>query len=208
MSYSSYISKQSRTPTGIFGRFVMSFFFEKGNVELNTLVYEALSVENTDHVLEIGFGPGTLLKKIADRVEHGIVEGIDLSPSMATAARKKTRKHLKTGHMKIHVGDIDSVAFDENNFDKICAVNTLYFWARPEITISNICRLLTPGGKLVLGFHDKHDMEKMSLDPEVFHYYTPHNVADLLSIHGALQNVDVISKQGKQRMCYCAVGTK
>jgi len=63
MSFSTFFSKQARKPTGIFGRFYMSRVFEKGNAELNALVYEALSIRENDHILEIGFGTGTLIKK-------------------------------------------------------------------------------------------------------------------------------------------------
>jgi ubiquinone/menaquinone biosynthesis C-methylase UbiE len=181
MNYSTYISKQSRKPTGIFGRFVMSFFFEMGNVELNTLVYKALSVEKNDYALEIGFGPGTLIKKIAERLDNGIIEGIDLSKSMVAIAQKKNRKHINNGKVQIHLGEFDAVVFEDNCFDKIFSVNTIYFWKSPKTTISKICRILKPGGKVVIGFHDKRDMEKMS---------------------------HIISKKGKQNTCYCVVGTK
>jgi len=77
MSFSKFFSKQARKPTGIFGRFFMSRVFEKGNTELNALMYETLSIRENDHVLEIDFGTGTLIKKIAEHLDSGLVEGID-----------------------------------------------------------------------------------------------------------------------------------
>jgi tRNA G46 methylase TrmB len=44
----------------------MSRVFNKGNAELHALVKEALCIKGNDHVLEIGFGTGKLLKEIAD----------------------------------------------------------------------------------------------------------------------------------------------
>jgi len=130
MNYSTYISKQSRKPTGIFGRFVMSFFFEMGNVELNTLVYKALSVEKNDHALEIGFGPGALIKKIAERLDNGIIEGIDLSKSMVATAQKKNRKHINNGKVQIHLGDFDAVVFEDNCL--FCQYPSLVFKTLPN----------------------------------------------------------------------------
>lgn len=208
MSFSSYYSKQARKPTGIFGRFIMPRIFNRGNAALNALVYEALSVQKNDHVLEIGFGPGTLIKKIAEHLEDGLVEGIDFSEPMVVLAQKKNKRHIVTGKAKIHLGDFDEVPFDDHCFDKIFSVNTVYFWKVPKATISKIGRALKPGGRLVIGFHDKPDMEKMPLHEDVFRYYSTEDLSDLLSVHGSLHDIEIVSRKGRPMMCYCAIGTK
>ena len=131
MNFAAYFSKQARNPTGIFGRFYMSRVFEKGNAELNALMYETLSIRENDNVLEIGFGTGTLIKKIAALLDNGLVEGVDFSKPMVAIAQKKNRKHINNGKAKIHLGDFDEVLFDDNSFDKIFSVNTIYFWKNP-----------------------------------------------------------------------------
>jgi len=208
MNYSTYFSKQARKPTGIFGRFFMSRVFEKGNVELNDLMYESLSIQRNDHILEIGFGTGKLIKKIAARLDNGIVEGIDFSDSMVAIAQKKNRTHIKNGKVMIHLGDFDEHPFEANAFDTIFSVNTIYFWKNPEITISKICRILKPGGKVLIGFHEKSEMQNWPLNKDVFQYYSTHDVTQLLSVHGSLNTIDCISRKGNQGTCYCAVGTK
>jgi hypothetical protein len=50
MNFTTYFSRQARKPAGIFGRFYMSRVFEKGNAELNALMYETLSIQENDHV--------------------------------------------------------------------------------------------------------------------------------------------------------------
>jgi ubiquinone/menaquinone biosynthesis C-methylase UbiE len=141
-------------------------------------------------------------------LDNGLVEGVDFSKPMVAIAQKKNRKHINNGKVKIHMCDFDEVLFDDNYFDKIFSVNSIYFWKKPDITISKICRILKPGGKLIIGFHEKSEMEKMPLDRDVFQYYSTHDLTELLSIHGSLNNIDIISKKGKQKTCYCAVGTK
>ncbi len=184
MNISKYISKQSRKPSGIFGRFIMSRFFEIGNIELNELVFNTLSLKENDHALEIGFGPGTLIKKAVESLNNGMIEGVDLSESMFATAQKKNKKHINNGKVKIQLGDIEAAPFEDNRFDKIFSVNTIYFWKNPNTIISKICRILKPGGKLVIGFHDKREMEKMSLDTDVFQYYSTNDIRELLSMHG------------------------
>ncbi len=208
MILSKYISNQYRKPSGIIGRFIMSRFFEIGNAELNNLVFETLSLTEQDHVLEIGFGPGTLIKRAAEFLSDGIIEGIDLSESMVATALKKNRKHINSGKAKIQLGDIEKVPFENNRFDKIFTVNTIYFWENPSTAISKISHILKPGGKLIIGFHDRREMEKISLDMEVFRFYSKDNISELLSVHGSLNEIDIISKRGKHNTCYCVSGTK
>jgi ubiquinone/menaquinone biosynthesis C-methylase UbiE len=208
MDYSTFFSKQARKPTGIFGRFYMSRVFDKGNIELNTFMYEILSVAGNDHILEIGSGTGALIKKIADHLTTGMIEGVDLSKPMFKISQRKNRNHIKNGKVKIHFGDFDNLTLDSNCFDKIFSVNTIYFWKNPEDTLSKVSSILKPGGKLVIGYHDKSEMEKMPLNKDVFNYYSTDDLKELLSINGSLNNIDTISKKGKGKTCYCAVAIK
>jgi ubiquinone/menaquinone biosynthesis C-methylase UbiE len=208
MKYSTFFSKQAKNPTGLFGRFYMSRVFDKGNFELNTLMYKILSVKEDDHILEMGSGTGALVKKIADQLTTGMIEGVDLSKPMAKLSQKKNRNHIKNGRAKFHLGDFDEITFDLNCFDKIFSVNTLYFWKNPNDTISKMCRVLKHGGQLIIGFHDKSEMEKMPLNKDVFKYYSTNDLVKLLSIHGSLNNIDIISKKGEGKTCHCAIATK
>lgn len=208
MLFKNYFSKQARKPSGIYGRFFMSRVFEKGNIEVNALLYDTLSIEPDDHVLEIGFGTGLLINRLARKIENGLIEGIDFSKSMVAMAEKKNKKYINAGKVKLHTGDFDEAVFDENYFDKIFTVNTVYFWKEPKSTIARLYRILKPGGKLMIGFIDKREMEKMPLNLDVFQYYSTQDIAELLSHHNSINNVEIISRQGKKTPCYCAVGTK
>ncbi|MCP4746820.1 MAG: class I SAM-dependent methyltransferase [Desulfobacteraceae bacterium] len=208
MGYYSFFSKQARKPSGLFGRFFMSHLFEKGNAELNALVYENLSIRSGDHALEIGFGTGKLIQTIAGQLDKGAIEGIDFSKTMVKIAKKKNRKHLRSGKVRFHLNDFNQASFADNCFDKIFTVNTLYFWQNPKTAISRIHRILKPGGKVVIGFIEKKDLEKMPLSKDVFQYYTLQNVTELLSVHGSMKNTQIFSKKVNSRTCYCAVAEK
>jgi ubiquinone/menaquinone biosynthesis C-methylase UbiE len=208
MNLLTYFSKQARKPTGFVGRFIASRIFEKGNAELNALMFKTLSINENDHILEIGFGTGKLIKEIADNMDNGFIEGVDFSDTMVEIAKKKNIMHSKTGKVKIHLGDFNDIHFDKNCFDKIFTVNTIYFWKNPEKTISKIYKLLKSGGKLFIGLHEKSEMEKMPLDRNIFKYYSIQDLKELLSVHGSFDNINIISKNGKRRTFYCAVGTR
>nr|NQU92811.1 class I SAM-dependent methyltransferase [Bacteroidota bacterium] len=208
MRFSTFFSKQARKPTGIFGRFYMSRVFEKGNLEMNTFTKETLSINKDEYILEIGCGTGLLLKEIANDLDKGFIEGIDFSKTMVSIARKKNKKHINNKKVIIQVGDFDEFIFKENYYDKIYSVNTIYFWKNPIVTISKIFDLLKPNGMLVLGFHDKVEMEEMNLNEDIFQLYSSKDVIKLLSIDGKLNNVEIISKRGLLKINYCAIGIK
>ena len=208
MSFSSFFSRQARKPAGLFGCFIASRLFEKGNAELNDLMFEILGECNNRRILEIGFGPGLLIKDVADRFKGAAIEGIDFSEPMFEAASKKNRKHIQSGKVRLCLGDFDTIPFEEKSFDQIFTVNTIYFWKNPEATVTKISRLLKPGGRVYIGLHEKSEMEIMGLDRDVFRYYSMEDLKDLLSMNNAFENVEVRSKPGKKRISYCVVGMR
>ena len=208
MSYSDFFSKQARQPTGLFGRFFSTRIFDKGNAELNSFVQETLAVEKNDRILEIGSGPGTMIKEIADSVENVSIQAVDFSKPMVEVCRKRNKKHIKAGKVKVHLGDFNQIRFDDDCFDIIFSVNTIYFWDDPESTVAKIGRELKRGGRLVLGFHAKEEMEQRGLSDDVFRYYSPDEVISLLRADGGFREAVTISRDAQKMTCHCAVATK
>jgi len=186
----------------------MSLIFDKGNLELNSFVKETLAINKSDHILEIGCGTGSLLKLIANELENGIVEGIDFSKTMISIAKKKNKKHISKKKAIIKLGNFDELQFESNSYDKIFSVNTIYFWKNPVMTISKAFDLLKANGMMVLGFHSKEEMEKMDLDENIFQLYSLQDVVHLLKTDEILKAVEIISKNGQDKVNYCAIGIK
>jgi len=208
MGFSTYFSKQAKKPSGIFGRFFMSRLFDKGNLELNNFVKETLAIKKSDHVLEIGCGTGSLLKRIANELENGSIEGIDFSKTMISLAKKKNKKHILKKKAIIRPGNFDELQFENNSYDKIFSVNTIYFWRSPVSTISKAIDLLKANGMMVLGFHSKDEMERMNLDENIFQLYSLQDVRNLLKTDKILKEVEIISKKGQDKVNYCTIGIK
>jgi len=207
MSFATFFSNQARKPTGLFGRFVSPLIFIKGNAEMNAFMFDSLSLRENDRILEIGFGPGELIHAMARRVDSGRVEGVDFSDTMLGIAQKKNRHHIKTGKVRLHLGDFDAMPFDSRRFNTIITVNTVYFWPRPEATIAKIAGLLAPGGRLAIGFHAKEDMQEAALSRDVFRFYSPLDMERLLASCGVYKDIRVISRKGKTKTLHCAFGT-
>ena len=208
MTFATFFSHQARKPTGLFGRFVASQIFKKGNAEMNAFILDCLSINADDHILEIGFGPGELVHAMADRVDRGRVEGVDFSPTMLSIARRKNRSHIRTGKVRLHPGDFDGMSFSGRRFDLIVTVNTVYFWPQPEATIAKMANLLKPAGRMVIGFHEKAEMQSAKLSRDVFSFYSPREMKALLAGCDAFADTAIVSRKGKTKTLNCAFGTK
>ena len=122
------------------------------NVPQNRMVVELLEVRRNDQVLEIGFGPGTALKMLAERASAGFVAGIELSDEMIRAAIRRNRDSIQRGRLELKRGTVSAIPYDDYRFDKVCTANTIYFWPEPERDSAEIRRVMHPGGTLVVCF--------------------------------------------------------
>ena len=207
MSFSSFFSKQAQKPSGLFGRIVMATIFDIGNAYLNEMVNDALAIENNDHVLDIGCGTGKLIRNMANQISEGYIEGVDFSHSMVSIARRKNKKQINKGTVKIVEGDFDSLSYQNESFDKACSVNTIYFWSKPEVTAKKVFSILKPGGLLFLSFEDIRQLQQRNLNHDVFSFYTTEKVEDLLYRSG-FSAIEIISKKKGKLKFHCVVAKK
>lgn len=201
------LSLQARKPSGLIGRFLMGSFFNKVNKDLNSFVLEILALQLSHHVLEIGFGPGELINRMASITTQGYIEGIDFSSAMLREATKNNQQHIAANRVRIQKGDCENLNFANESFDRVCAVNTIYFWSPPEMYLAEIFRVMKSGGKLVLGLRDKEQMSKLPLDKGIFTTYKINEVIEHL-LNAGFSNVHAMEKEGNPFTSYCVVATK
>lgn len=208
MSFIDFFSRQARKPSGIFGRLVMSVIFDVGNARLNRFVNEVMSVRADDHILEIGFGTGRLIHKMAKQIDGGLIEGVDFSRTMVSIAQKKNKKHIAKGEVKIAKGNFDEMSYKKEEFNKVCSVNTIYFWTDPENTAKKIADILEPGGMFVAAFEDIAQLEQRNLNTEVFRLYSNNDVRNLLTNAGFSRGVSIESRAFGSSVLNCAIAIK
>ncbi len=208
MNFSSFFSEQARRPEGLFGRMVMSIVFDQGNAFLNDFVNELMSVHIDDRIIEIGFGTGKLIHKMAQQIEKGLVEGIDFSRTMTSIARKRNKKNIAKGKVKIFEGNFDEMPFEKESFTKVCSINTLYFWPEPALTTTKIAEILKPNGKLILAFEDIEQLKQRKLNQEVFHLYSKDEVQKLLINAGFSKDVSIVTRKKGKSIFHCVVAIK
>jgi len=96
-------------------------------------------------VLEVSFGTGYLLARMAGRVE---AHGVDYNRKMAETAAGSVRR---SGHSAALVqANVERLPYRDDTFDSL--VNTMAFSGYPDgrKALSEMTRVLRPGGKMVL----------------------------------------------------------
>jgi ubiquinone/menaquinone biosynthesis C-methylase UbiE len=176
-----FLAAQLRQPTGWFGKIVMGDLLNKGNEKINQYAIERLEIQPIDRVLDIGFGGGITIDEMLKTIETGKIYGVDFSDVMVAQAREKFKDAIATGKVSIEFADVRKLPFYDNTFDKICTVNTIYFWEDPEIGLREIARVLKSGGRLVIGIRSADKMKDLPFTQHSFKLYTPESVKDLLS---------------------------
>ena len=73
------LGMQLGNPLGLLGAMIGRVIFAKGNASINTWIVQLLPIQPTDHLLEVGCGPGVALQGFAVRAHQGLVAGIDIS---------------------------------------------------------------------------------------------------------------------------------
>lgn len=125
---------------------------------MNELTLRRLDVRPEDRVLEVGFGGGHLLERILSATPCEFAAGVDISEDMVRVAARRLRRHLKAGRAELLRGDIEAIPYGEGEFTKLCSVNTIYFWERPDAALNECRRVLRPGGRVALCFNSKADL--------------------------------------------------
>lgn len=114
-----------------------------------------LEIHEGEYVLEIGFGTGRGLKRIAELVgEDGRVFGIDISQKMLNIARKRLKDSKLLNRVELFWGDAMEMPFKSDKFDKVFMSFTLELFDDTEIPalLNEVKRVLKSDGKVgILG---------------------------------------------------------
>lgn len=110
-----------------------------------------LKIENSEIILEIGFGTGHCLQQIAVSVGNtGKAYGIDISDRMLQVTRKKLEKASLIDRVELYHGDASKLPFSDETFNEVFMSFTLELFDTPEIPqlLSEVRRVLKMGGRL------------------------------------------------------------
>jgi ubiquinone/menaquinone biosynthesis C-methylase UbiE len=98
-------------------------------------------------VVDLGCGPGYYLIPAARRV--ALAWGLDLSPTMLRAARKAAAA-AGLCNVRVRRSTEQRLPLPAGSAHRALMVNVLHELASPRRTLAEICRVLAPGGRLLL----------------------------------------------------------
>jgi ubiquinone/menaquinone biosynthesis C-methylase UbiE len=116
------------------------------NQRLRTLA--AIALVRGESVLDAGCGTGLLLEQEAVAVgAGGRAEGVDSSPDMLERAQARCED---LPQVNLHEGSVDSLPFDDAEFDALSCSQTLLYVPELKATLDEYYRVLKQGGRLAI----------------------------------------------------------
>lgn len=202
----AFLAKQLGYPSGIFGRLLMKLL-NKGNATMNDFTFQQLDLQSGDAVLEIGFGGGYLLEKIIDSQIPNRIAGIDPQLDVIKMGNKKFSQAIAQGGLELQQANGESLPYGENTFNKICTVNTVYFWSSPQAVLKECDRVLQPQGKLIVCYNSPEFLEQAKLTQHGFTAYQPQELESLMASSGFVDVAAVPADGGTGNgVFYCTSG--
>jgi SAM-dependent methyltransferase len=195
------IGRQFALPQGTLGR-VAGWTMAVANAGMNRFTVECMAVTPADRILEIGFGPGALVERLAQRVPDGVVAGIDPSATMLAQAIARNQEAVEAGRVDLRLAGISAIPFADGRFDAVCTVNTIYFWPNPVSDLAELRRVLRDGGQVVITFRVKRLRDGrwvVSTRTPAFRDHSLRGVRDLLrqagfeDIRGRLRRLPLVT---------------
>lgn len=209
--FSHMIGEQLGNPQGLLGKLV-GRMLAKNNASFNSWIVHLLSIQPTDHILEVGSGPGLAIQGLATHAAQGFVVGIDSSPIMVQQARRRNASAIKAGRVEIQQGDALTLPYADASFDKVVAVHVIYFWSDAVATLQELRRVLQPAGVVATGFRIKQHIPRWTQNAFAQTgtrlYLAAEDVATLLAASG-FTHIEVVAQQVSDDTAgYCALGRK
>ena len=104
-----------------------------------------LTLDGGERVLDIGCGDGYVTAQIADRLPRGTIVGVDPSPRMIAAARRRATSAT------FRLGEVTTLTYDAE-FDAVTSFNALHWVRDQQLAYRCIASALRPGGRALVTF--------------------------------------------------------
>jgi ubiquinone/menaquinone biosynthesis C-methylase UbiE len=147
------VRAQFGCPTGRLGA-VVGWLMAIKNGGRSDRVLAYLAAGAGDRVLEVGFGPGVDVARVAARA--AFVGGIDMSAVMIGQASRRNRAAIHDGRVVLKQATMPEIPFEPASFDKAFSINSYQFWREKAPALASIRRVVRPGGRVVVAVQPRN----------------------------------------------------
>jgi ubiquinone/menaquinone biosynthesis C-methylase UbiE len=151
MSLWGKIAKQFGKPSGSLGN-IAGFIMARrsSNIERNEWGISLLDIQPSDHVLEIGFGPGVAIQKMCDLITDGIIYGIDHSELMVRKASDRNKNAISSGKVRLFQASVSDLPLFDHLVDRVIDINSFQFWSDPVRSLQEVKKIMKPRGAIAI----------------------------------------------------------
>ncbi|PHV71385.1 hypothetical protein CS063_04870 [Sporanaerobium hydrogeniformans] len=167
--FSEYIGSQFGNPRGIVGKcccIIMNII----NKAMYRKVVSNIHLNEQAKVLDIGYGNGYLVEQLYKRYQANIF-GIDISEDMKKSANKRNQRGVDGGKIHLSIGDCCYLNYENEFFDVVTSINTIYFWNDTLKGLKEIFRTLKSGGVFYNVVYTKVWLQQLSYTQKGFQFF-------------------------------------
>lgn len=121
-----------------------------GEYATNRLAADAVEVAPDAVVVDVGCGTGAALRRVAPRVPHGTLIGLDPIPRMVEIARERASEDPNDHRIEFREAPAERLPLEDDSADVIFAFDSIDHWQDKAAGLREIRRVLRPGGRLVV----------------------------------------------------------
>ena len=173
----SFFSQCAR-PEGALGRVMLSFM-NYTHAPLTNWGLKLLEVQDGWTVLDVGCGGGFTIRRLLNRSKDAQVYGIDISEESVAKAKKVNAKVLDK-QVFVTQGSAEKLPYEDEKFDLVTAVETVYFWPNLANCLQEVHRVLKPGGKFAIMVEVVDSDSKWTSVVEGMTAYSPKDLQKML----------------------------
>jgi SAM-dependent methyltransferase len=140
---------QVRKPSRWLGQLMIGMM-NKQHAPLTVWGLSHVEVRSEDTILDVGCGGGRTLNKLASIAARGRAFGVDYAAGSLAASRAYNKELIAAGRVQVEQASVSKLPFPVGQFDLVTAIETQYYWPDLPHDMSEILRVLKPGGKLVI----------------------------------------------------------
>jgi precorrin-6B methylase 2 len=121
---------------------------ERASEERPDIVLQAMELNPTDAVADIGAGTGYFTFRIAERVPKGKVYAVDIQPEMLNFIKERMQKTQVTNIIPT-LGTEQNPNLPENSLDKVLLVDAYHEFEYPYEMMQEVFKSLKVGGRVI-----------------------------------------------------------